>query len=177
MKLSKFRKTRKIRKNIKQKGGSHFDEQRLLQFLDNLNKEIWENKYVLDNNIKKINGCIDEIHSIKNKLDTIPNEKIQQFLNGPREILTHEEFSKKVKEQLFNQNKKARTLEDEIDYLRENLEQLFFEIDNEIADMLSPEPDNNLTEYIQNSVIYQEQIDNIYKMLGIYNLRPEVLFK
>lgn len=176
MKLKKFRKTIKIRKNIKQKGGSRFDEQRLLQFLDNLNKEIWENKYVLDNNIKKLIVCIDKMHSIKNKLDTIPNEKIQQFLNRPIEMVTKEEIIKKAREQLFNPNIKTMTQEDDIDYLSEELEELFFEVDNEIADMLSPEPDNNLTEYIQNSDIYKEQIDNIYKMLGIYNLRPEVLF-
>lgn len=169
MKLNKFRKTRK---NIKQKGGNYFDEKHLLQFLDNLNKEIWENKYVLDNNIKKINGYINEIHAIKNKLDAIPNEQLKELLNRQDEIKTAQDIEKEVKENLFNPKKNENNIND----LRENLEGLFSEINNEIADMLSPEQDDDLIEYVVNSDVFQEQIDNIYKMLGIYNLRPEVLF-
>lgn len=162
------KKSTKTRKN--RKGGSRIDEQQLSMFLDELNREIWENPYVLDGNIKNLNRYIDELHAIKNKLYTMPKltpEQIKEANKIKIPTTTREDIFRKILD----------VHEENIFTLRDDCEDAFAEIDNEIAKMLVPEPYNNeLLKYVVESDIFHKRIDDIYKMLGIYDYRAEVLF-
>jgi len=161
--MKKLTKTKKNRKN--RKGGSQIDEQQLTHILDELKQQIWVNTNSLD--IKKLNTYINEIHTIKNKLDTMPMPKPE----NTSVFKSIEEIREEVNNNLYDPNMKTR--ETRYEDLEDEIQELFYQVNNVIADALVPEHTNELIYYVLDNDDFQNQINNIYKILGINNAQPD----